>query len=75
MHPTQANAVFVDMPPELNVALHRRGWHFYTLYGDRDARLMCSWDTTPEDVDAFAADIRELAVAKLPKPRRDKPGR
>jgi threonine aldolase len=75
LHPTQANAVFVDMPPRLNAALHRRGWHFYTLYGDRDARLMCSWDTTPEDVDAFAADIRELAVAKLPKPRRGKPGR
>ena len=75
LHRTQANAVFVDMPPQLNAALHRRGWHFYTLYGDRDARLMCSWDTTPEDVDAFAADIRELAVAKLPKPRRGKPGR
>jgi len=72
LHPTQANAVFVDMPPQLNAALHRRGWHFYTLYGDRDARLMCSWDTTPEDVDAFAADIRELAVVKLPNPRRGK---
>ena len=60
LHPTQANAVFVDMPPALNAALHRRGWHFYTLYGDRDARLMCAWDTTEEDVDAFAADIREL---------------
>ncbi len=75
LHPTQANAVFVDMPPELNAALHRRGWHFYTLYGDRDARFMCSWDTTTKDVDAFAADIRELAAAKLPKPRRGKSGR
>jgi len=61
LHPTQANAVFVDMPPALNAALHRRGWHFYTLYGNRDARLMCAWDTTEEDVDAFASDIRELA--------------
>jgi threonine aldolase len=75
LHPTQANAVFVDMPPALNAALHRRGWHFYTLYGDRDARLMCAWDTTEEDVDTFAADIRELAATKLPMPRAGKKGR
>jgi threonine aldolase len=25
-------------------------------------RLMCSWDTTPEDVDAIAADVKELAT-------------
>ena len=60
LHPTRANAVFVDMPPELNAALHRRGWHFYTLYGDSDARLMCSWDTTTEDIDDFVADLTEL---------------
>ncbi len=75
LHPTQANSVFVDMPPGLNAALHRRGWHFYTLYGDRDARLMCAWDTTTEDVDTFAADIRDLAATNLPKPRARKKGR
>ena len=64
LHPTQANAVFVDMPPALIAALHSRGWHFYTLYGDTDARLMCAWDTTPEDVDDFAADVRELTGKK-----------
>jgi len=31
--------------------------------GWEESRLMCSWDTTPEDVDAFAADLRELAMA------------
>jgi threonine aldolase len=41
-------------------ALHQRGWHFYTLYSDNDARLMCSWDTTLEDVDAFAVDLADL---------------
>lgn len=25
-----------------------------------EARLRCSWDTTPEDVDAFAADLAKL---------------
>ncbi len=75
LHPTQANAVFIDMPPALNTALHKRGWHFYTLYGDRDARLMCSWDTTEEDVDAFAADLRELTSRKLPAPPKRRDGR
>ena len=60
LHPTQANAVFVDLPAVLVEALHHRGWHFYTLYSDNDARLMCSWDTTPEDVDAFAVDLADL---------------
>lgn len=60
LHPTQANAVFVDLPPVLVEALHHRGWHFYTLYSDNDARLMCSWDTTLEDVDAFAVDLADL---------------
>ena len=48
------------LPPVLVEALHQRGWHFYTLYSDNDARLMCSWDTTPEDVDAFAVDLADL---------------
>jgi len=60
LHPTQANAVFVDLPPVLVQALHARGWHFYTLYADNDARFMCAWDTTEEDVDTFAADLAEL---------------
>jgi threonine aldolase len=44
--------------------MYRRGWKFYTHVGAADeARLMCCWDTTPEDVDAFAADLKE-ALAK-----------
>ena len=27
-----------------------------------NARLMCSWDTTPEDVDAFAADLAQVTA-------------
>ncbi len=60
LHPTQANAVFVDMPPVLVDAMHKRGWHFYTLYSDNDARLMCSWDTTKEDIDDFVGDLNDL---------------
>ena len=41
-------------------AMHGRGWQFYTHVSQDNARLMCSWDTTTEDVDAFAADLAEV---------------
>ncbi len=74
MFPRQANGVFVELPVAVIAALHRRGWQFYTFIGEGGARLMCSWDTTPEDVDAFLADLKELMANRknLPAP---KPGR
>jgi len=38
-------------------------WAFYTNVGVDYARFMCSWDTTAEDVEALAADLKELTVA------------
>ena len=60
LQPRQANAVFVDLPAAAITGLHERGWRFYVFIGDTGCRLMCSWDTTREDVDAFAADLRAL---------------
>lgn len=60
--PTQANAVFVQMPPWLIVAMREAGWKFYTFIGQGGARLMCSWDTTEEDVSEFIADVKRLLV-------------
>jgi len=61
-YPVQSNGVFAKMSPEIVQGLHDRGWKFYTgVVTPDESRLMCSWDTTPEDVDAFAADIRMLA--------------
>jgi threonine aldolase len=57
-YPVQTNAVFAKLPDEVIQAMYARGWKFYTHVGVDDARLMCSWDTTPEDVDAFAADLK-----------------
>ncbi len=60
-HPFQSNAVFAKIPKLAEEKLHTRSWHFYTgvITGD-ESRLMCSWDTTTEDVDAFVADLREI---------------
>lgn len=62
-YPVQSNAVFARIPERVVEAMHQRGWRFYTHVGGwEDSRLMCSWDTTPEDVDAFAADLKELVT-------------
>jgi threonine aldolase len=64
-YPVQSNAVFVQLAGRLVEGMHQRGWKFYTHVGRVDeARLMCSWDTTTGDVDAFAADLRELSASE-----------
>ncbi len=67
LHPTQANGVFLDLPAPAIPHLHKLGWHFYVFEGATGCRLMCSWDTQPEDVDRFAADLRAL-LTPAPKP-------
>jgi threonine aldolase len=57
-----SNAVFARIPDPVVDQLHQRGWKFYTHIGGwEESRLMCSWDTTEQDVDSFAADLRALA--------------
>ena len=59
--PVQANAVFVILPPEASERLQARHRFFTWNPATREVRWMCAWDTTPADVDAFAADVaREL---------------
>jgi threonine aldolase len=55
--PVQANVVFAIVPPDATERL-QRDWRFYT-WDERsgEVRWMCAWDTTPEDVDAFAAAV------------------
>jgi threonine aldolase len=57
MFPPQANAVFVELPAKAQAALREKGWRFYTFIGEGGCRLMCAWDTPPETVDRFAADL------------------
>jgi threonine aldolase len=66
--PVQANGVFALLPAAATERL-QRDWSFYTWDpATGEVRLMCSWDTTPAEVDAFAADVAracESAVAGL----------
>jgi threonine aldolase len=59
--PVQTNAVFAILPADAIPALQER-FPFYVWDQRRDeVRWMCAWDTTPEDVDAFAAAITQIA--------------
>ncbi|MEO1621144.1 MAG: low specificity L-threonine aldolase [Cyanobacteria bacterium J06632_3] len=60
MFPQQANAVFVEMPLPLIEGLRKQGWHFYTFIGEGGVRLMCSWNTTHEQVDEFVDAVKQL---------------
>ncbi len=60
VHPVEANAVFVRMPETVLNALLERGWYFYTFIGTGEARLMCSWQTSEEDIAELVSDLREL---------------
>ena len=63
-YPVESNAVFASIPAAARDALYGRGWKFYTgVITPDESRLMCSWDTTTEDVDAFVSDLRELLGA------------
>lgn len=56
--PCEANGVFVTLPPAVDEALRAAG-HGYYPFGDAEwnlVRLMCSFDTTVEEVDGLLAD-------------------
>lgn len=58
-----ANAVFAILPPGVAERLQDR-FRFYTWNpATGEVRWMCSWDTTPEDVDAFVAAIAAESAA------------
>jgi threonine aldolase len=57
--PVQANAVFALLPREVTARLQDR-FHFYTWSEHTgEVRWMCSWDTTEQDVDNFAAAVHK----------------
>ncbi|MCS7090365.1 MAG: low specificity L-threonine aldolase [Verrucomicrobiota bacterium] len=69
-HPVESNAVFVRFPDGVAEQMHQMGWHFYTgVVSPGESRLMCSWDTTPEDVDAFLADLANVLNRREPSAR------
>ena len=56
----QANGVFASFPKEIIAPLQQE--HFFYIWNDRtaEARLMCAFDTTEEEIKNFGKKIREL---------------
>jgi threonine aldolase len=59
-HPVESNGVFVAMDETAHARLNAAGWHVYRFI-DGSVRFMCSWATTPEAVDEFAAALKGVA--------------
>ncbi len=58
LFPREANSVFAELPQPVIESLRGRGWRFYTFIGQGGCRLMCSWDTTEQDVHDFTHDLK-----------------
>ncbi len=60
--PVQANGVFVRLPAAVHAGLQARGHGYYPFGDAADGlfRLMCSFDTRPEDVAGLLADVAAL---------------
>ncbi len=56
LYPTQANAVFAELPTKVHETLKAKGWRYYVFIGG-GARFMCSWQTSEQDVNALLQDI------------------
>jgi threonine aldolase len=56
-----ANGVFALIPPHIIPELQKD--HFFYVWNEKtsEVRLMCSWDTTEDDVKGFGKKLRELA--------------
>ncbi|MFT3835026.1 MAG: low specificity L-threonine aldolase [Micropruina sp.] len=61
--PTQANGVFVRLPEGVADAVRSEFFFYDWDAAAREVRWMCSFDTTEDDVDAFAALIRDASAS------------
>lgn len=60
----EANGIFVELAPSVVTALRARGWQFGLFIGANGYRLMTSWATTTEKINAFVADLRAAVAAQ-----------
>jgi threonine aldolase len=58
--PVQANAVFAEIPREWYAPLQEHYPFYVWKESTHEVRLMCSWDSQPEDIQKFAEAINTL---------------
>jgi len=59
-HSVDANGVFVIIPPEIIPKIQEH--YFFHVWDENtsEVRLMCSWDTTEEDIEGFSQTLKRL---------------
>jgi len=64
-HPVEANELFPVIPAAIREGLREDGFVFYDWpdAGPDAVRLICAFDTAPDDVDAFLESARRHADA------------
>jgi threonine aldolase len=61
--PVETNAVFAVLPPAVIESLQTQYAFYMWDEAAGEVRWMCSWDTTEDDVDGFAAAVRAALTA------------
>lgn len=69
VHPTEANEVFVQLPEAVIQALSAAGFQFYRWPEDDSTtlRLVTAFDTSPQEVAALIAAVREHGQPREPR--------
>jgi threonine aldolase len=63
-HPVESNALFLILPPGIADELRERYFFYDWDESRREIRLVCSWDTTDEDIRDFAGYLKSLLYAQ-----------
>jgi threonine aldolase len=58
--PVHSNAVFATLPPKARAKLQEEFAFYVWNEATDEVRWMCSWDTTTEDVESFADEVRAV---------------
>lgn len=64
VRPVQSNAVFAVLPREVSERLQKRYRFYFWNESTGEVRWMCSFDTTRDDVDSFAAAVAAEMAAR-----------
>jgi len=56
----EANGVFAEIPREATAKLQAKSFFYVWNETTNEVRWLTSWDTTPEDIQAFAAEARKI---------------
>ena len=65
-YPTQANGVFARLPHGVADVVRERFFFYDWDASVNEVRWMCSFDTTTDDIDTFAALVRDACAAAAP---------